>query len=185
MFESSLKATYNQEDISANLKDVFALLCVHEEFSYSFPSRLLYSLSHGAKEQSGLLQLTSPETKVLLQCLSSTTPELKKVKLKGRDSGPIISLNFDQLIPFCLHLLHMNSNNCISLIEADPLPILITLFTSEVSSIREGVVQLTLELIHSSKHHRPRVLEYLKDFVQFANIEVETEGKILYVLTAK
>ena len=180
MFESSLKATYSPEDIDARLNDALVSLCVHEDFAYSFPSRLLYCISPGAKEQSQLLKLTAHETKSLLQgLLHSTVPKLKRVKFAGPKGGPTISLSFDQLIKFLVRLLKMNSDNCISFIEANPVPILVTLFTSEESSIREKVVQLTLEVVRNSKHHKYKVLEHLEGFLQNINVEIETEGNSL------
>ena len=174
MFESSLKATYySSEGISGRLNDALASLCVHEDFEYSFPSRLLYCISPGAKEQSQLLKLTAHEIKSLLQgLLHSTVPTLKRVKFKGPKGGPTISLSFDQLIMFLICLLKMNSDNCIGFIEADPIPVLVTLFTSEESSIREKVTQLIIEVVRNSKHHKDKVEKHLEGFLQIINVVI-------------
>lgn len=184
MFESSLKATHTPEGINVTLNDALASLCVHEDFEYSFPSRLLYSISPGAKEQSQLLKLTAHETKSLLQgLLHSAVPKFKRVKFKGPKGGPTISLSFDQLMMFLIRLVKMNSDNCICFIEADPVPALVTLVISEESSIiREKVIELILEVVQNSRHHKYKVLEHLEGFLQIINVEMETEGKCLQVV---
>ena len=162
------------------MTNALASLCVHEEFEYCFPSKLLYSISPGVKEQSQLLKLTEPETRSFLQgILNSTTPQLKRVKFRGKNGGPTISLSFDQLIMFLVHLFKMNSDNCVCFVEADPLPVLVTLFTSEETSVRENTVQLVLNAVHYSKHHKHKVLQCLEGFMQVANVEIDMKGEII------
>lgn len=173
LFQPVICGVYRPE--RADLSDVLAYFCVHEDFEYSFPARLLYlTACPTVKKQSQLLQLTEPEMRCLILSLFQlTSTKIQKAQFRGPKGGPIISLNFNEVIMFIIRFLEMNSNNCLRFVEVDPMPVLVALFTSEDTTMKEHAVQLVLSAINHSQNHRSNMVEYLQNFLQIASIDLE------------
>ena len=173
LFQPVICGIYRPE--RADLSDVLAYFCVHEDFEYSFPARLLYLIAcPTVKKQSQLLLLTEPEMRCLILSLFQlTSTKIQKAQFRGPKGGPIISLNFNEVIMFIIRFLEMNSNNCLRFVEVDPMPVLVALFTSEDTTMKEHAVQLVLSAINHSQNHKSNMVEYLQNFLQIASIDLE------------
>lgn len=157
-----------------SLCDVLSHFCVHEQFEFHFPARLLFSLSPKAAKETKLLELTDSEIKCFLAAFNRfRTVGSTVIPFEGPLGEPKINISSDEIFSFLVKLFEMNSNNCLHFMQACPLEILTDLFLSETSNMHEETVGLVLGCINNSKQYKAQLMEMFDPFLQIADIKDE------------
>ena len=158
--------------------DVLSHLCIHKDFEFSLPARLLYSMSPMATKQSKLLELTELEATFLVQSLKLYTfPDDKWSRFKWLQGEPCVSINLKLDFLFLMKLFEMNSNNCLRFMEANPLEILADMVLVTDTKIHDKTVQLVYSCIMNSGPHMGKMIEFFDHFLHVTNMKETFEGK--------